>query len=139
MRFLCLMGVFLSVMFSARTAMAGDTDLINNCTASAFLTDFRDDFRSERDAFDWCFRRVQWWGLDTRDGWRDRFCRVSRYSSGYNNRWRAQFWHHFGDFSDNTSRGIWGRFGDAFGDRLFQGWTGRVQFHFGEHCRGGYD
>lgn len=138
MRFLFLLFFGLTVMFSANAAIAEPEENFSLCKASAFLTDFQDDFRSERDAFDWCFARVRWWDLDQRDGWRDRFCRVNRYSGGYNQfRWRGQFWHHFGDYSGQFPGDLFAQFSDVFGHRLFQGWRGRVQFHFGESC-GGY-
>jgi hypothetical protein len=138
MRFWFLFFFAFMAMFSSNHAMADDYDRSGLCTASAFLTDFRDGFGSERDAFDWCFARVEWWGLDRSDGWRKRFCRVNRYSSGYNQwKWRGQFWHHFGDYSGRFPGDLFGQFNDVFGHRLFQGFGGRIQFHFGERC-GGY-
>ncbi len=115
-----------------------DTDL---CSATVFLTDFNDGFKSEKDAFDWCFRRVGWWDLDRSSGWKNRFCRVSRYShrsGGYDQwRWRGNFWHEYKEYRSRYPSQIFYDIDSDFNYRLFQGWSGRMQIRFGESC-GGY-
>jgi hypothetical protein len=77
-----------------------------DCTATSFVRDFNDQFDSRDRAFEWCFKRVQWWDLDTSDGWRDRFCRVNQVDDY---RWSGRFFHKHREFKNRYASGIFDR------------------------------
>jgi hypothetical protein len=106
------------------------------CRAVVILLDSRDGFKSESDAFDWCFGRVRGWRLDESKGWRDRFCSISRheFKDDYGDRyfrWNSRFRHQDADFRTRYRGRVFYALEQRYGARVFRG-TGlnfQVQFH----------
>ena len=106
-----------------------------DCSARSYVYDFQDRFSSEKDSFDWCFKRVGWWGLDTKDGWRGRYCRSDRYTDNGYDYWRGRFEHEFRDgFRGRDGNDIFGNIGRFYGERVFRGWGGNIAFRFDGRC-----
>jgi len=125
------------VLFNSKIAMGAwpDAPKDDSCTASVIITDFQGNFRTEAAAFSWCFERIQWWGIDASDGWRDKFCNIIRYRGDYAYKWRGRFYYKRTDrFSSNYSDDMFDRFHKLYSKRVFQGWRGKLQIQFGERC-----
>jgi len=109
----------------------------SDCSARSTVFDFGDGFFSEQASFDWCKKRVQWWKLDTSDGWRDRYCQSAKYSKGGYQYWRGGFQHTFKQqFKGRNVTGIFQSFGKFYGDRVFRGFSSSIAFNFDSSCYG---
>ena len=128
----------LIALFSSDMALASGTTN-TECTGRSFAFDFQDSFTSEKAGFDWCFKRIVWWGLNTGDGWRGRFCSSNRYSIGYNQwRWSNRFRHQFHQYQGRGGFDVFNNFSRFYSQRIFRGFPGRIEFSFDSDCRGGY-
>ena len=121
----------------ATAATFTDPEIETECTGRSFAFDFQNDFQSDQGGFDWCFKRVQWWGLNTSDGWRGRYCSSRRYSIGYNQwRWSNHFRHQFHEYrSQRGSYDHFNFFSRFYSQRVFRGFPGRIEFTFDSDCR----
>ena len=123
------------VLVSGNVEASSESETSEGCSGRAFAWDFQHDFRSERDGFDFCFKRVRWWGLDTSDGWRDRYCSSSRYNVGYNQfRWSNNFRHQFSEYRGRGAYDVLNHFNKFFSDRVFRGFPSRLDFQFDSDC-----
>jgi hypothetical protein len=109
------------------------------CRAVVILIDSRDGFKSEKDAFDWCLRRVNAWGLDNSKGWRDRFCSVSRheFKDDYGDkffRWNGRFRHSDAEFRSRYKGRIFYSIDQRYSPRIFRGTSLQLQINFNKDC-----
>jgi len=110
------------------------------CRAVVILLDSKDSFKSESDAFNWCFDRVRGWNLDSSKGWRDRFCRVQRtqhkddYGDKYY-RWNSRFRHEDADFRSRYRGNIFQGIDQRYSARLFKGIGLNFQINFSRDCK----
>lgn len=143
--FLFTISMMALMFFGSGTSAQGSGTSIeeqSECISRSFVFDSKDDFRSQDGGFDWCFERVKWWGLNTGDGWRSRYCSSRRYSIGYNQwRWSNNFRYQIHDYqSRRGGYDAFNFFSRFYSPRVFRGFPGRIEFSFDNDCpSGGYD
>jgi len=127
-----LIGIICGFFLCANFAMA-------DCQADVFLKDWKGGFSKIEKGFDWCFERTQFWGLDTSDGWKSRYCsfKTSYDSYGKGTGYDFLFFHLDNSYSSKYSRSIFYTIDVDYGQRVFDGYGKTIEIKFNDSC--GYD
>ena len=130
-----LIGAFIVSLFLSNAAFA-------DCQATVFLKDWKGGFSKIESGFDWCFERTQEWGLDTSDGWKERYCsfKTNYDSYGKASSYEFLFFHEDTIYTSKYSRSIFYTIDVDYGQRVFDGYAKTLEIKFSPSCgkNGGY-
>jgi len=133
MKFLLSMFLLLMVSLSAWLPSTAKAD--TSCSATVFLRDYADGFRTNIEAFDFCFARVKWWKLDQGEGWKERYCRLSQYSNNGYRYFSILFYQKDRVYSNvQYTDSIFYALNDDYADRVGKGWPANLEIQFSPNC-----
>lgn len=133
--FLASLLVLVSVFSVSVPVAKADT----GCSATVFLRDWADGFRTNIEAFDFCFSRVKWWKLDSSDGWKGRYCNLGSYQYNGYTYFSMLFFHKDRTYVNaQYTESIFYAMSSDYAGRVGRGWPANLEIQFSKTC-GHYD
>lgn len=126
---------FLMTMFSFSGLAKAD----EGCSASVFLRDWQDGFKTNIEAFDYCFTRVKWWKLDQSNGWKERYCHLGSYQYNGYQYFSMLFFHKDRTYTNaQYTESIFYALNSDYSGKVGRGWPANLELQFSKTC-GHYD
>ena len=130
-KLLATLALILATLLTSVPKAAAD----DGCSATVFLRDYKDGFRTNVEAFDFCFSRIKWWQLDQSDGWKGRYCHLGQYQYNGYQYFSMLFYHQDRKYVHaQYSESLFYAMSSDYSGRVGRGWPAQLEVHFSNNC-----